>query len=347
MFIVLAAGVAWSQGEVNMPLGGTSGVEGLTPVPIGGLKVKTEMVAGADGDRAALKVSFDKPGEERRFLALERPLKGMPTGTKAVAIRYRLKIEGAEAVRPALVVFEKGGGVWYKVAAPVEPSPEFTDGRLSVASLAQAAFSQDASGQIEWDNLDKVWLGLIIDGAAKGTFELSDARLTSEPYKPTQPLRVTGDGPGVWTVSKDPAAEGTVTTPNEGPDGKPCMRFDFTFPGGRHMFALPSTIVPAFDLEGYTALRFKYRAVLPEGLKGLLVSVVERDGSQYCVEPPASAEWTTLTVPFADLKLGGWSRDENDRLDIDQIGSIIIGTHGTAKVGGTGTIWAADIEFVP
>jgi hypothetical protein len=227
------------------------------------------------------------------------------------------------------------------------PAKDFKEGRLSVMSLVQAAFSNDASGKLENDNLDKIWLGLVIDGAAKGSFELSEARLTSEPYKPTEPLRITGDGPGTWSLGKDPAVEGKVTTPNEGPDGKPCMRFDFVFPAGRHMYGLPAVPVPQFDLEGYTALRLTYKSILPEGLKGLLISVLERDGSQYCAEPPGSAEWTTITLPFSELWLGGWSSDENGKLDLEQIGSIIVGTHGTAKVTVPAVIWATDLQFVP
>lgn len=344
----MTAAPAWAQGDVNVPLGGgASGIEAFRPVPMSGLTAKLDTVPRADGDRAAVRLAFDKPGEERRFLALERPLTGLPAGTKALALRYRVALAQGAGPRLALVVFEKGGGVWFKVGATAAPLDDFSDGRLSVLSLSQAAFSDDDSGELEWDNLEKVWFGLIIDGPAKGSFEISDARLTSVPYKPTEPLWITGDGPGNWTVGKDPAAKGEVTTPNEGPDGKPCMKFDFLFPAGSHMYGLPSVPVPQFDLEGYTALRLTYKSILPEGLRGLLISVLERDGSQYCAEPPGSAEWTTITLPFAELWLGGWSKDENDQLDLDQIGSVIVGTHGTAKVATPGIIWAADLQFVP
>ena len=64
-----------------------------------------------------------------------------------------------------------------------------------------------------------------------------------------------------------------------------CMKVKFTFPGGRHMYMVPTTSVPETDLDGYRALRFKYRAVLQEGLQGLLVSLHEADGSQYVATP--------------------------------------------------------------
>jgi hypothetical protein len=46
--------------------------------------------------------------------------------------------------------------------------------------------------------------------------------------------------------------------------------------------------------------------------------------------------------------LGGWSRDENGRLDVDQIGSVVVGLHGTATPErASGTIWVVDIAFAP
>ena len=178
---------------------------------------------------------------------------------------------------------------------------------------------------------------------------MSEARFTDEPYKAETPIAITGgDKPGSWNVGKDPAVQSTLTTPNEGPDGKPCMKFEFRFPGQRHMYALPSVPVPGADLEGYSALRFRCKASLPQGLRGLLVTLAERGGGQWYCEPPPSPEWGVITLPFAQFQLAGWSKDDNGKLDLDQIGSIIIGTHGTAiGEGGPGTISVADVQFVP
>ncbi len=63
---------------------------------------------------------------------------------------------------------------------------------------------------------------------------------------------------------------------------------------------------------------------------------------------PASAEWKTITIPFAKLTLGNWSKDDNERLDLEQIASVAIGCHGTsAGALSKGTVWVAHIEFVP
>jgi len=64
--------------------------------------------------------------------------------------------------------------------------------------------------------------------------------------------------------------------------------------------------------------------------------------------PPATDEWTTLTVPFSDFVLGGWSKDDNGRLDPERINQVMIGLHGAATVDrAEGAIRFLDVEFVP
>jgi hypothetical protein len=347
-FVLAAASFVAAQPPVRVPLGeGASGLGGLRLVPLTNLTAKLDQakVAGAEG----IRVSFEKAGEERRLLALEAAVRQAPEGAKALAVTCRLQLAQGESPRLALVVYEKDGGAWFKVSTRPLPQGEVSEVRMPLVSFSKAAFSQDADTELQWTQADKVWLGLAVDGPARGTWELTKAFFTSEPYRPTQALRITGEGPGTWTVGKDPDAKGVVTTPSEGPDGKPCMRFDLTFPGGRHMYALPATPMPAAELEGYRALKFTYKAALPVGLKGLLATLRERGGGQYTIEPPPppSNDWKTIEVPFTDFVLGGWSKDENRKLDLDQLDAILIGTHGVATQGGDGTIWAADVEFVP
>jgi hypothetical protein len=330
--------------------GGASGLEGFRLAASGGMTVKLEGPGGAAGD--ALRLTFDKPGEERRLLALAAPLplKGDASTTKAVEVTYRLSLEAGQPPRLALVAWEKGGGVWHKVAGEPLTVGEVASARLSVASLNQTVFSQDASGALEWNNLEELWLGVVIDGPARGTLEIRQARFTSEPYRPTKPLRVTGDGAGQWSVVNDPAAQCLVSIRDEGPGGKPCMRFDFTFPGHRHMYALPVVPLPPADLEGYRGVQFTYKATIPPGIRGLLVTLWEQGGAQYegFPYPPPSDDWVTVTMPFSDFKLAGWTKDDNGRLDLDRLTNMVIGVHGTADADvGTGTIWVCDIEFVP
>ena len=367
---LVTAGALSAHGAVDVPLGGgPAGVEGLRLVPAGHVLSRMERLADADGGDAALKVTFTKEGDVRRFLALEASPVSPTPGAKALALRYRVSLTSGKPPRLAAVIWERRraggtGGAWFKVVpTPVAvaegAAAEFTEGRISLRALRQAAFSDDASGQLEWQNVEKIWIGLVLvsdgNGPVSGSFELSRARFTDEPYRPTGPLRITGDGPGVWNVGKDKAVQASLTTHageahDKGPGGRPCMKFEFTFPGGRHMYAVPTTPMPGTDTEGYQALRFTYRARLPRGTGGLLVMLIERDGAQYFADPapPASENWSTITIPFGRFKLGGWSRDANGRLDLQEIASVAVACHGTASgTGGTGTIRVTDIEFVP
>jgi len=346
MWLVMGVACAVAA-SANAQPSGPAEVEGFRLAAVSGVTAKLERAADADGGKPAAKVTFSKAGEERRLLALEALPKGSAADAKALALRYRLNLTKGQPPRLSLMAYEQGGGAWFKVGAAAVTGSVFTDGRLALTSLRQTAFSDDATGRLEWDKLEKVWIGLAIDGPAEGTLEVSQARFTSEPYKPTQPLRIAA---GAWNVAKDKAVDATLTTPNEGPDGKPCMKFEFKFPGGRHMYAIPSVAAPSEELDGYSGLRFTYKATLPEGIKGLLVSLSEQTGGQHYADPPppSSADWTTITIPFDQFKLAGWAKDDNGKLDVGQIRSVNIGTHGTSSgQGGPGLILVADVQFVP
>jgi len=324
--------------------GGPVGFRALRLVPISNVNARLK------ADAKGAKITFEKTGEIRRLLVVKaRPADALEA-PRALALGCRVTLDRGQPPRPAVVIYERGGGVWFHVRGRPVATGEWAEERVSIRGLREAAFSSDASGKLEWDQVEKVWVGLAIDGPAAGVFELGQAGFTDEPYRPTHPLRVTGAGAGEWGVSKDKAAKAKVTTPDEGPDGQPCMKAEFTLPGGRHMYMVPSTALGDVEKEGYRALRFKYRATLPKGLKGLLVMLIESDGSPYIADPapPASEEWTTITIPLEELKLGSWGKDPDGRLDLSEVASVAIGTHGTpSDAGGDGVILATDIEFVP
>ncbi len=325
---------------------------------------------GRDEERCPSLVFF-KDASERRLLPLEIAPDKSLFDAKALSIRYMLYVFEGQPPRLAIALFEKQGGVWFNVSSrplgvfdpkrKVPTTSESLEGdsgfgfwadevRLPLRALKQAAFSQGADGEVQREQVAKVWLGLVLDGPVRGFLVIFDAKFTSEPYRPSRPLRVTGDGPGVWTVAKDPAVQAKLTTPNEGLGGRACMKFEYAFPPQRHMYALPTLRLPEAEFEGYRALRFTYKATLPKGIDGLLVTIFEQDGSQYYADPapPAASEWRTITLPFEAFKLGGWSRDENGRLDLEQLGSLAIGLHGTSRSPkGSGMILATDMELIP
>lgn len=348
--VIASAGCAPVQrGGVAPPLA-PSAPTGWKWVPVPNIQAK---LSGEYYDRAgrmAVRAEFAKTGAERRLLALETVPSGKSRDARALILECRLALQQGAAPRLAFVGFDWDDGAWYTLGRPLRPSKEFVEVRLPVSRLKQAAFSQDKDGRFNHDGMRRSWIGLVLDGAAQGVFEVRRVELTSAPYRPAQPLRVTGSGAGAWHPAQDPAVRSTLTTPAEGPDGKPCMKYEWTQPGGRHMYAIPHVSLPDEEAEGYQALRFTYKAILPKGIGHLFVALHEAGGAQYYTDElaPASAEWKTLTIPFARLKLGSWSKDDNGRLDLEQIASVSIGCHGTAADPlSKGTVWVAHIELVP
>jgi hypothetical protein len=224
------------------------------------------------------------------------------------------------------------------------------EARLLLRGFRPSELGEDKDGQLQWSKVARFWIGLVLDSPTEGVLTLTRVELTGEAGRPTGPQPTPFDDASLWTVGRDPSAEGKLAIRNEGPAGRPCMRFEFALPGGQHVFALPALALPDTELVGYRALRFAYKAKLPAGINGLLVSLQERNHAQYYAEPaPApSDDWKTVTIPFDTLKLGAWTKDENGQLDLGEVESLIIGVHGTATDrSGTGLIWVTDVEFVP
>lgn len=299
----------------------------------------------------AVEGTFAKTGEERRLLAVQARPVGKVTGVRALQVTYELNLKSGSAPALAIVAFDKEGGSWYRVGETMA-SGEAVTARISVQGMRATAFSSATEPELVWNKLSHLWVGFVVDGKAEGSFKLSDAVLTSEPYKPSRPFVVTtGDKPGTWSLSQDPAVKSTVTTPAEGPDGKACMKYVFTVPTGRHMYCIPSVPVAAAELDGYSALRFTYKANVPDGMNGLLVTLQERGGGGYYADPApqSSAEWKTITLPFSQFKFASWTKDPNGKFDPADIGSVSIGCHGVPKGQGTveGSIMVTDVQFVP
>jgi hypothetical protein len=333
---------------VSVPIGGGAlGIDELKLVQLGGIEAKAERVADADAGKPALQITFKATDEARRLLALEGVPARSPEGCKALVARYRLTLKSGEA-RLALVAWDGSGNAWYKTGSQPAATGEFTDGRVALGAPRAAAFNQEPALEFSWGDVEEVWVGLVLDNAAEGTLELSAARLTDEPYRATEPLVLKFAEEKAWGVGQDPAVTSKLTVANVGRNGEPCTQVAFTFPAGKHMYIVPSMSLPQSDLEGYSALEITYRAKLPAGLAGLLLMLGE-SGGQFMVDPPPppSEDWVTLTIPFADFKLGGWSKDDNGKFDTDRVQSVLVGTHGVSTTGGEGLIEVSDIRFVP
>jgi len=311
-------------------------------VPTTGLNVSWKRMGGK------LVINFSKLGKERRLLLLET-IQPQVSKAKSVDIRYRLRLVRGGRLKFAVLVHGDAGEVWFKIAQPVEIVGEEVDWRIPLSGLKPAAFST-AQTDPDMTKIRKLQVGLVLDGVCEGIWEIESISLSSEPFKPTKPIVVLISPQAKLSLAHDPAAKAKTEIVKEGPEGKWCWKTEFVIPGGRHMYVLPSISLPDADLTGYSGLQLTYKANLPSGIKALLVILVEHDGSHYYTDRIAtpSGEWRTLVIPFSEFRLGGWSQDENGRLDLDQIGSVIVGMHGTTSESeGRGSIWVASIAFVP
>lgn len=294
-------------------------------------------------------VTFAKTGDERRLLALAGTPSADATGAKALEFSYQLDLQSGAPPRLAAVVYEKSGGSWYKLSGIPAVTGQPASARLSVAAMIQTAFSADATNAVEWPDVDRVWFGFVFDGSAKGKVTVSNARFTDTTAVPTQPLRLFGDTPGKWSEGHDPAIKTTLAIVNEGPDGKPCSKFEFDVPAGSHMYAIPTAPITVEDLEGYKSLRFKLRGEIPQGMR-LLITLAEAGGPAYFVEMPGPgpAEWTELTFPLSDFKWASWSaKDENNQFDLAKLMSVSVGSHGVPANARLGHLMVCDVELVP
>ncbi len=306
-----------------------------------GIQVETPQTVGEQTG-----VGFVKTGDERRLLAFEAPL--VCDGQIVSAnCPHSILLERGTA-RLTLVAYEKDGDTWFKQTGSAYPSTYETG--MSLAEMTRASFCVGEGKDIDWEQVHRIAVGLVLEGCARGSFALRPARLSDQAYRASQPFTLKAPASRQWQHAADPAANVRLTTPSEGPEGASCWRFDFAFPGGRHMFAVPTTPIEDVEVSAYQALEIEYTAQLPEGIPGLLLMLIEHDGTQYFAEPtpPPSGEWKQLSVPFENFRRGGWSKDENDRLDLDGVASIAVGVHGVAKpTRAEGTVRVSRLRLLP
>ena len=311
--------------------------------------VTSGFAAKAACSAAGVTFTFKKTGEERRLLAVAGTLAGNLSGALAAEVKYQVTVTQGEAPRLAVIAWDGDGGSWYKVGARAVKTGAPGSGRVSTAGLTQTAFSADASGQLEWGNVQRLWVGFIFDGPAEGSATVTGVRLTDSPVVPTEPVALI-NAAGKWNDGHDPAVKTTVSTPAEGPGGKACFKYEFDVPAGRHMYGCPNAAIIADDLEGYKTLRLKIKGEIPQGMR-LLIQFAEQGGATYYVERQADqmpADWADMTIPLSDFKWASWgAKDDNGQLDVAKLNTLSIGSHGVPVNARLGLIMVAEAELVP
>ncbi|MCE5240352.1 CIA30 family protein [bacterium] len=335
VLVLLAVTTAYAA--VDVPL------QNLKPAVTSGFAAKASTAAGG------VTFAFKKTGDERRLLAVEGAPAGNLSGALAAEVKYQVSVTTGEAPRLAVIAWDSDGGSWYKVGARSVKTDGAGVGRVSTAGLIQTAFSTDASGQLEWGNVKRLWVGFIFDGPAAGSAAVTGVRLTDIPVVPTEPVAIINVA-AKFGDSHDPAAKTTISAPAEGPGGKTCFKYEFDVPAGKHMFACPSTAIIADDLEGYKALRFQIKGDIPQGMR-LLIQFSEQGGPIYFVEKQPSdvpANWAEMTIPLSEFKNATWGpKDDNGQLDLAKLNTLSIGSHGVPANARLGTIMACDVVLVP
>jgi hypothetical protein len=345
--LLALAAVACQAAETSIPI--CCNKDAFTPLaaaPLSGAKLTVERAMDPTAAGPKVTVAFTKPGEERRFLALETsPLKPL-AAYKAMELTFSAQAETGVTLMPAIMLYEKNGGVWFRSGRPVTKADNKTL-RFSLDGMRQAAFSTNAGDDVDWDQVDRIWFGFLADGKGVGSYAITKIVLTSEPYRPTEPVTVFEPNASRWTVGADPAVKKELSTIKD--DKGTLLKMAFTFPGGRHMYLVPSQPVPEIELGAYKGLRFTYKAKLPAGAPTLLVCLNEGGGQFVATPTPtATGEWQSVTVPFANFKLAGWSKPKDTKLDVDAVSAITFGAHGIAAgKGGAGDILLRNIEVVP
>ena len=324
----LAANGEAQEQKTDVPLLNRQGQVALRAVGSGDISVS------AESDSRTTYLSFRNDYTERCLAALE----GFPGGLVRKPLALTLDCQMEQGLPSVVVVlfFENDGGVWYRTGGQLVSTDRLEPIRIPLQGrFSRALFAADRDDTVDWEQVERVWVGLLVDGGS-GVWKVRNVRFTNGLFQPTEPAFV-GQS---WEVSQDPAVQSRLEPSIAESHGMATMKYRFDIPGGRHMYAMVRTLIDVEELDAYSALRFTYQADLPEGIDGLLVMLIEKDGTQYRALPaPAeSGEWKTVTIPFGRFERGSWSKDENDQLDLGGVSLVAIGMHGTTPAADSGTI---------
>ena len=294
-----------------------------------------------------LTIQFKKDGMERRLIALKmKPVEKL-LEQKGLDIEANIELAEGQTARPCVMFVEKDGGSWCRIGMPF-PQNGFEKVRLNLFNLRQAAFSHDENGKIDWADVDEMFIGMVVEGKGDGVLSIRRIAMTDQKFVPTKPLVIKVPKAKEVSRSADPAAK--VSVEDTEFDGEHVLKETFKFPLGRHMYFTPSFRMPDLDYASYSGIRLTYKAVIPQSINGLLVTVSEGGGQFVAPAPKETSEWLSIDLKFKDFNMASWAKKkgENPQLDVAGITSMMIGCHGTANIGnGEGEILIRKIELIP
>ena len=319
----------WSSMNPNAVVGLTAAQDNVL-AGTSSLEVKYLLGANNTGMEAMLAGSavVGLPGGAAWTAGISLGFKSSATITALVGLREN---GGGSYMAP----FFSPAGVWQEVRFgledfyPVEGMAD-ADGKLEPARLEGFGVI-DASGF-----LSTIAEKLPVAGYEPGArqmyvdevkLELDGPEPETMPFPEGQPPPVvidTCDRETIrWIVlgGKDWKATREADGPNDRGAGTFHYRFEYTLPGG----TLVAWLKPVH--EGQLAETKALHLALRAGEKlTLAVSVEEKGKARYTklVEVPAGEEWTQVTIPWEEFALDKDSKDDNGKLDPEQITSLTL-----------------------
>ncbi|MFN3421709.1 MAG: hypothetical protein ACK40X_08305, partial [Armatimonadota bacterium] len=188
--------------------------------------------------RDKLVINFAKSGNERRLLLLETTSPDIAKA-KSVLLRFRLTLVKGKLPKLAMLAYGASNEVWFKVSPLWALTDEEIEWQLPLTGFRPAAFSV-ASGEPDLTKIRRLQVGLALDGACSGVWEIREIALLTKPFRPSHPIVITIVPEITLSLSHDPAAKARTEIVKEGIGGGWCWKTEFTIPGGRHMYVLPS-----------------------------------------------------------------------------------------------------------
>lgn len=294
-------------------------------------------------EKTCLKLTYIFPGQQDEYLLIHAPLP-QPLSEDYIALKLTYRTDLQPGVDGPMVFLNEESTANYTIDPQPPTAPDWRTLYLPLSMFRATDFAPDNNGRLDKAEVNELRLArhAALDGKpAAGALWVSEAQFVTEiPQQESYP-------PRDFILSAENGATGTITRPEEGPEGEAVTRMDFGLPAGGESHAIAVSMLNGErDAVGKTRLRVTYRTALPESVPALIMIVAERGGAGYVSMLPPSPDWTTKEIALANLVRGDWAEDANSQLDNDQIMAFGLGTGGKTAEAVTGTIWVKSYEFV-